>query len=213
MTPRFNLNHQEIASLVTTFVADGRWNNIGLNEIEGEQYLLDFIASLLQKDDPERITKTIYLGMQNTLMALRKDDFLTIQEEPPFSPFSRHNFDKLLRAWIANGKSGYTKEFRQIFNPAGGYQKPKQEITTYSGGPGYSRENAVIIHANDKELGVNTEYWYLYYTYGRNWRPGTQRLTTPDSEGRRFDVIDINFPTGETKSIYFDITEFFGRRG
>src|SRR5262249_860353 len=97
--------------------------------------------------------------------------------------------------------------------PACRYQKPNQEITSYSGGPGYSRADAVIIHANDHEIGVNTEYWYLYYTYGRNWRRGIQRLITPDSDGRRFDVVDINFPTGETSSIYFDITKCFGRRG
>lgn len=146
-------------------------------------------------------------------MALRKDDFLTIQKEPAFSPFSRRNFEKLLKAWIANGESGYAEEFRRILNPTCRSQKPKQEITSYSGGPGYSRDSAVIIHANDNEIGVNTEYWYLYYTYGRNWRRGIQRCTAPDNEGRTFDVMDIQFPNGETRSIYFDITKFYGRNG
>ena len=61
MTPRFTLNPQEIAAVGVTFVADGRWHDVGLNETEAERYLLSYITSLLQKDDPERITKTIWL--------------------------------------------------------------------------------------------------------------------------------------------------------
>lgn len=53
MTPRFKLGHQGVAIILTTFIADGRWHDLGLDEKAAEQFLLESITAILCKDDPE----------------------------------------------------------------------------------------------------------------------------------------------------------------
>jgi hypothetical protein len=91
MAGRFTLNEQELATLVNQFILDGRWDQVGLDKSEASELLLQYFKCLRIGDDIKGFVNGIYITLQNTLMALRKDDFRTIQLEPPFSKFGRQN--------------------------------------------------------------------------------------------------------------------------
>jgi hypothetical protein len=74
---------------------------------------------------------------------------------------------------------------------------------------GLSIEDAIVLSGVSGELdGVAAEHGYTDTRYhGWIWR--TQALL--QSGGRIYDVIDIAGPGGEAKSIYFDMTDWFGK--
>src|SRR5262249_39690389 len=153
-----------------TYIVDGRWDQVGiLSEDEASNFLLTYLPHLKVGNDIQKFAKYAYLDLQNTLMAFRKDDFCTIQMEPPFSEFGQQNFIKLINTWRNKGDAGYKEEFKQIFFAGWKQQKPKLKLITYEGGSGDTRENAIIIHAPNNEKGVFAEYWYLYFKFGRGW--------------------------------------------
>ena len=82
------------------------------------------------------------------------------------------------------------------------------EPITYSGGDGSTMEKSVIIKGADGEkAGVDAEYAWLRQKYP-GYRMTKQALKS--AAGRRYDLIEIN-TSQEEKSIYFDITDFFGK--
>ncbi|MEA3212196.1 MAG: hypothetical protein QOE70_5253 [Chthoniobacter sp.] len=79
---------------------------------------------------------------------------------------------------------------------------------SFAGGDGSSLEKAVIIKgATTEETGVRAEYEYLAQHYP-GYKRGSQSLL--NSKGRAFDAIEFTTADGRTKTIYFDITAFFG---
>ncbi len=80
---------------------------------------------------------------------------------------------------------------------------------TFEGGDGSSIETAVVIKgAKDTEEGIEAEAKWVRKVH-RNWTKGTQALL--DQNGRKYDRIEYSTPEGGTKTIYFDITDFFGK--
>jgi hypothetical protein len=80
---------------------------------------------------------------------------------------------------------------------------------TYAGGDGTSMEQAVFIkNAKDEMEGVEAESKWIQKMHP-GWRKGEQRLL--NKNGRVYDEIDYLTASNETKTIYFDITEFFGK--
>ena len=80
---------------------------------------------------------------------------------------------------------------------------------SYSGGDGSSHEQAVIIRgARDTETGIDAENAWI-----RQRHAGAQKtMQALESVGRRhYDVIRLTLSDGQTKSVYFDITDFFGK--
>jgi len=79
---------------------------------------------------------------------------------------------------------------------------------TFEGGDGSSIEKAVIIKGADTLSGISAEYEYV-----RKHFPGSkvlgQRLM--NKEPKVYDVIEITDAKGEKRSVYFDITEFYGK--
>jgi hypothetical protein len=69
---------------------------------------------------------------------------------------------------------------------------------------GESLEAAVVIPADAPNGGIDFENNWLFERYGRFRRDagGTGALN-----GRRYDVVKIELPDGEKKTVYFDITE------
>ena len=77
-----------------------------------------------------------------------------------------------------------------------------------AGGDGRSLDQTVIIaDPGGSAAAVAREAAWLRQTYP-GWRKVRQALIGRD--GRRYDRIDIESPSGETRSIYFDITDAFG---
>ncbi len=79
----------------------------------------------------------------------------------------------------------------------------------YEGGDGSSIEKAVIIkNAKNTMEGVRAESDWIAKVHP-GWKKGNQALISHN--GRHYDRIQYTTPSGETKTIYFDITEFFGK--
>ena len=85
---------------------------------------------------------------------------------------------------------------------------------SFSNDSGESIEDAiVIINATGEEDGVNSEYYYLEKRFGKqgvDWDREMQSLIGGE-DGRFYDKMDIRLSSGEMISIYFDITDFYGK--
>jgi hypothetical protein len=79
---------------------------------------------------------------------------------------------------------------------------------SYAGGDGSSLEKAVIVKAATEKTGVDAEYDYIAKHYP-GYKRGPQSLQ--NIKGRAYDVIEFTTAKGEKKTIYFDITAFFGK--
>lgn len=69
-----------------------------------------------------------------------------------------------------------------------------------------------VIKISDVEnhfKGVAAEYQYIEEKFGKDWRRRSQALLKED--GVYYDRIDLVFSDGSEKSIYFDITSFWGK--
>ncbi|HMK25353.1 MAG TPA: hypothetical protein VK483_04925 [Chitinophagaceae bacterium] len=79
---------------------------------------------------------------------------------------------------------------------------------TTSATDGSSFENAIIIKEKTETSGVRAEYDWLKKNY-----PGYSLISQAlSSKGnKKYDVLKISTKDGEEKSIYFDITGFFGK--
>ena len=80
---------------------------------------------------------------------------------------------------------------------------------TYSGGDGSSKEQAVIIRgARDTQAGIAAENAWIRQRY-----PGSQKTmqALETAGGKQYDVIKFTTADGQTRIIYFDITDFFGK--
>ena len=73
---------------------------------------------------------------------------------------------------------------------------------------GLAIERAIVIQASNTRDGIAAEYAYVGRTYP-GWRRTRQALLTRGD--RRYDVLTIVSPSGETRDVFFDITNFFGR--
>lgn len=79
----------------------------------------------------------------------------------------------------------------------------------FEGGNGSSIEQAVIIkHAKNEEEGVGAEAKWIKKVHP-GWRKGDQALL--GEKEKSFDRIEYTMPDGKKKTIFFDITEFFGK--
>ena len=80
-----------------------------------------------------------------------------------------------------------------------------------AGGTGGSMEEAIVIAAPDEWTGVDREYACLSARYGQR---GTgwdlQRQSLLMHEGKKYDRMDITLADGTERTVYFDITAFFG---
>jgi hypothetical protein len=82
----------------------------------------------------------------------------------------------------------------------------------YSGGDGGSIETAVVINTASSLVGVPAEYQYVSDRHGQEdieWSLESQ--TVMEQNGKYYDVLKISLRSGESKSYYFDITQFFGK--
>ena len=79
----------------------------------------------------------------------------------------------------------------------------------FAGGDGSSCASAIVIRGVPSEIeGVSAEYRWLAEKYPRS-RLGNQSLSHDD--GRSFDLIELTTAAGESKTVCFDISEFYGK--
>jgi hypothetical protein len=201
--PRFTLDDNEHVSLIATFVAAGRWQEINLLQGQPQPWFLNFVHSL--KGDSVESVNTIFTMLQHVLMAQHKADFLAIQLQPAFSSFARANAVVLTKA-AKGGDLVFAAEWNRIFAPGWEEVVPEPTLTTYTGGPGDSLDTAVTIQAPDLATAIHGEYWYLFYRYGRNWKLGRELRSIRATNSRHFDHIELIFPGQTREWAYFDVT-------
>lgn len=84
----------------------------------------------------------------------------------------------------------------------------------FEGGSGETLNNAIIIKgAENGNVGVAIEHQYLDMKFGcRNltWKIDKQELLVENN--RRYNQIDIQLRDGSDRTIFFEITDFFGKR-
>jgi hypothetical protein len=71
----------------------------------------------------------------------------------------------------------------------------------------------IVVHANNSSVGIYSEYAWAYYTYPAFERQ-SQSLLFIKINGISVpcDLVHFkNYETGETKEIYFEISDFFGK--
>lgn len=85
---------------------------------------------------------------------------------------------------------------------------------SFSDNSGQSMEDAIVImNATGEDDGLGSEYYYLEKRFGGDavrWGDISQSLVG-DEMGRSYDVLEVPLTTGETVTIYFDITDFYGK--
>ena len=83
----------------------------------------------------------------------------------------------------------------------------------FSKNSGESIEDAIkILNASNESEGVTAEYQYLSERYGErgtDWKLERQSLLS--EKGRSYDKMEIALSDGTKKTIYFDISDFFGK--
>ncbi len=87
------------------------------------------------------------------------------------------------------------------------------ELSVYSGGDGSSYENAVVVNAASSSDRVAAEFEYISNIYGQSdsdWSMVKQTFCMRDD--KYYDVLTIRPADGDEKSIFFDITAFFGKQ-
>ncbi len=102
---------------------------------------------------------------------------------------------------LATGCAGGTPSPAAPAAPAGG-------DGLYSGGDGLSCESAVVVHASDTLAGVQAEYAWVRAHYP-GYQKGGQALT--ECGDKPADRLDIRTADGKEVSLYFDISNFFGK--
>jgi len=85
-------------------------------------------------------------------------------------------------------------------------QKNNIENNLSEVGSAYS--NAIFIEEKTEQKGVDAEYVWLGNHYP-GYKVKSQSLNY--NEGKPYDIINITTADGKSKSIYFDISNFFGK--
>lgn len=87
-----------------------------------------------------------------------------------------------------------------------------QNSDLYTGGDGSSIGSAILINVTDRWMGVPAEYDYIQSLYGvrrKDWNLIKQMLQFNNS--RSYDILEIELSSGDKKTLYFDITNFYGK--
>ena len=75
--------------------------------------------------------------------------------------------------------------------------------------PGATLQTAIVLPGIQHETeGVSAEYAYIAKNFP-GWKPGTQSLLS--DKGRQYDSIELTGPGGSHQTIFFDITDWFGK--
>jgi hypothetical protein len=77
----------------------------------------------------------------------------------------------------------------------------------FAGGDGTTADQAVIVLADTEDEGIDLEHHWTFDHYGRFRKVGGGLAA---AGGKHFDVITVELADHTEKTIYFDITAFYG---
>lgn len=88
-------------------------------------------------------------------------------------------------------------------------------MITFTDDSGDSQAHAVkILGARNEDEGTQAEYYFLSQNFGargKDWNLLIQTLLEDKDSGRVYDMMELEFPDKTSKTLYFDITEFYGK--
>jgi hypothetical protein len=91
------------------------------------------------------------------------------------------------------------------------FSEEEDEVPVFEGGDGRTAEEAITINNVSSHLaGVRAEKEYISRQFGeqgRDWDLKKQALTERD-DGTQVDEMTIETSSGETKTLYFDVSDF-----
>jgi hypothetical protein len=210
MSGRFELTDGDMMNLFVAAIVAGRETRS--IPMEASARLLAGLFDNLKKyfgDDAAKAAERFYRDVQNRFMAHRENDFVTTQQLPLFSERGKSNFRDLYAAYHEGGDGKLREGIEEVVRF--GRENPEnQDPIRVTGGNGEAMENALVIHCADKELGARAEYWYLNHAFGEI-RMKRQSLVNGET-GIRYDCMDFETPDGESKTVYFKISRFYGGR-
>lgn len=197
------LPQPEMVWLLGWNIAAGEWQRIGLNTAAAKELLLDLFGKL--QGDSHDLSKRSAERLQHGLMALREGTFEEIQEEPPFSRFAQKNMEALLQAWRNQGEPGFARVWNAIFHPGWDDEREQQYPIRIIGETGDCEERALeILGARDRESRAAAEFWYLFYTFGQDWKWG--RHEAVGDGGPQFSVHQIHVLPESDRRVYFRLS-------
>lgn len=86
-------------------------------------------------------------------------------------------------------------------------------MPTFQDNGGDSIEKAIVIRdAKSSFEGIAAEYDYLAMKFGargKDWNLALQALI--NEKGKHYDQMNLDFPNGTKRTVFFDITSFFGK--
>jgi hypothetical protein len=92
-------------------------------------------------------------------------------------------------------------------------EQPANSKISFKGGPGDSLKTAVVISgAPNSMAGIAAEYYYLKQHLGRqnvDWL--LRRQSVVQQDGKVYDRLELDLKGGSRKTVFFDISEFFGK--
>jgi hypothetical protein len=86
-------------------------------------------------------------------------------------------------------------------------EPPPPGESPFAGGDGTSAGQAVVVLAKTEDEGIDLEHHWIFDHYGR-FRKKAGGLAS--AEGKHYDVITVELGDHSEKTIYFDITAFYG---
>lgn len=120
----------------------------------------------------------------------------------------------LLFSWVSPlslSATGAKSACAQPAQPAP--ETPARPKISFKGGPGDTAATAVVISgAPNSRIGIDAEYYYLGKKFGQpnvDWK--LKRQSVINEKGKIYDRMDLEFKDGSKKTVFFDITEFFGK--
>lgn len=79
----------------------------------------------------------------------------------------------------------------------------------FAGGDGSSQEKAVVVLGATEPTGVAAEYLWLDAHFP-GYQRGQQGLVQGEG-GKSYDVLDFTTVDGQKRTVYFDISDYFGK--
>ena len=110
----------------------------------------------------------------------------------------------LLSAAVSNAAFGYTEEKGHRIGHRMGYKKGYKVLTD----DGSSKKDAIVIKGDYTELAKNEDFEICkdYGIVGIEWNRRKSRMMWDKADGKVYDVVLIEFRSGEEREVYFDIT-------
>ena len=196
-----------------TLGAEGTRGSVTLritSEIDKDPIIINHVVSLPPTDTEKKMVAYAFAYLDNTYGEGGENwQYVSVDRVV----IGDRAYDKLT-VKLADGSEelvhfDVTAALRQIA------KKALENLTdiTFSKNSGETLKDAILIRgAKTDKAGVDSEYVYLDAKYGLkglDWE--LMRQTLLKESGRDYDQMDLKLSDGTEKTLYFDITEFFGK--